>query len=380
MTISRKAWEKYITTLRDINEEAAEKLVKYLNTHDVFSGTVDSITLNSDELKPFIDYAYAIVSKYGEASASLAAEMYDLTAELEGVFLPPAELAPLAKYGDVAKAINGTIKTSQNYDEIASAATRWVKMAASDTTLHNAQRDHAQFAWIPHSETCAFCLTLASRGWQYMSKNAMKGGHAEHIHSNCDCQYTIRHDPSMTVEGYDPDEYLRMYRNAEGSTPQERINSMRREQYEQTHESTNGVNRTSNAGRNILASFNGGGTIRYEEDVLIPGNVGAKFKDTLIELPDGSESRLTPHTRIEQVQTIAGYGRERQIDQVDNLVYLHQETADSPELWKKQKGFGYVDYMGESFKAELHWYNHPLTGNVDYKIKPDAGGNWFYED
>lgn len=231
MTISRKAWEKYITTLRDINEEAAEKLVKYLNTHDVFSGTVDAITVNSEELKPFIDYAYAIVSKYGEASASLAAEMYDLTAELEGVFLPPAELAPLAEYGDVAKAINGTIKTSQNYDEIASAATRWVKMAASDTTLHNAQRDHAQFAWIPHSETCAFCLTLASRGWQYMSKKALKGGHAEHIHSNCDCQYTIRHDPSMTVEGYDPDEYLRMYQHAEGSTPQERINSMRRAEY-----------------------------------------------------------------------------------------------------------------------------------------------------
>lgn len=232
MTISRKSWENYIITLRDINEEAAEKLVKYLNAHDVFSGTVDAITVNSEELKPFIDYAYAIVSKYGEASASLAAEMYDLTAELEGVFLPPAELAPLAEYGDVARAINGTIKTSQNYDEIASAATRWVKMAASDTTLHNAQRDGAQFAWIPSGDTCAFCLTLASRGWQYMSKNAMKGGHAEHIHSNCDCQYTIRHDPSMTVEGYDPDKYLSMYRNAEGRTPQERINSMRREQYE----------------------------------------------------------------------------------------------------------------------------------------------------
>ena len=231
MTLSRKSWENYITTLRDINEEAATKLVQYLNTHNVFSGTADTITVNSEELKPFIDYAYAIVNKYGEASASLAAEMYDLTTEFEGVILPPAELAPLAKYGDVAKAINGTIKVSQNYDEIAGAVTRWVKMAASDTTLHNAQRDHAQFAWIPSGETCAFCLTLASRGWQYMSKNAMKNGHAEHIHSNCDCQYTIRHDSRMTVAGYDPDKYLSMYRNAEGSTPQERINSMRRAEY-----------------------------------------------------------------------------------------------------------------------------------------------------
>lgn len=229
MTLSRKSWENYIMTLRDISEEAAIKLVQYQNTHNIFSGTIDEITVNEEELKPFIDYAYAIVSKYGEASASLAAEMYDLTAELEGVMLPPAELPELANYGDVAKAINGTIKTSQNADEIAGAATRWVKMAASDTTLHNAMRDGAQFAWIPFGDTCPFCLMLASRGWQYMSKKALKGGHAEHIHSNCDCQYTIRHDSRTTVAGYDPDKYLSMYRNAEGSTPQERINSMRRE-------------------------------------------------------------------------------------------------------------------------------------------------------
>ena len=239
MTISRKSWTNYIMTLRDINEEAATKLVQYLNTHNIFSGTIDEITVNEEELKPFIDYAYAIVSKYGEASASLAAEMYDLTAELEGVILPPAELPELAKYGDVAKAINGTIKTSQNADEIAGAATRWVKMAASDTTLHNAMRDGAQFAWVPFGDTCPFCLMLASRGWQYMSKKALKGGHAEHIHSNCDCQYTIRHDSRTTVAGYDPDRYLSMYRNAEGSTPQERINSMRREQYQSDAVTTN---------------------------------------------------------------------------------------------------------------------------------------------
>ena len=222
-------------TLRDINEQAAEKLVKYLNTHDVFisaSGSAASdIVVNEAALKEFIDYAYAIVTQYGEASASLAAEMYDLTAELEGVFVPSAEMAELANYGDVAKAVRGTIKTSQDFGEIASAATRWVKMAAADTTLHNTLRDGAQFAWIPSGDTCAFCLVLASRGWQYASKDAIKGGHAEHIHSNCDCQYAIRFNDRTRISGYDPDEYLSMYRNAEGRTPQERINSMRRMAY-----------------------------------------------------------------------------------------------------------------------------------------------------
>ena len=62
------------------------------------------------------------------------------------------------------------------------------------------------------------------------------------------------------------------------------------------------------------------------------------------------------------------------------MLLRHEETIDSPELWRKQKGFGYVDYEGESYRAELHWYNHPKTGNVEFKIKPDAGGNWFYDE
>ena len=64
-----------------------------------------------------------------------------------------------------------------------------------------------------------------------MSKKALDGGHAEHIHSNCDCTYAIRFDGKSTIEGYDPEEYRRQYYGAEGDTPQERINYMRRQQY-----------------------------------------------------------------------------------------------------------------------------------------------------
>ena len=50
------------------------------------------------------------------------------------------------------------------------------------------------------------------------------------------------------------------------------------------------------------------------------------------------------------------------------------------ERWKKRKGFGYVDYEGESFLVDLHWYEEPTVGRVEFKVKPDAGGNWFYEE
>ena len=45
--------------------------------------------------------------------------------------------------------------------------------------LKNALRDGAEFAWVPNGDTCAFCMTLASRGWQRASKRAIKNGHAE---------------------------------------------------------------------------------------------------------------------------------------------------------------------------------------------------------
>lgn len=231
-TITQNEWNRYVKLLRQLNEKAALDIVTFMRNqllHDPTSNAIESLT--DAQRKELLDYAYAIVQKYGEGAAALSAEMYDAVAILEGRYIAPAELAQLADYGDVAKAVNGTLLQSSNLDEIANAAARWVKMAGADTTLHNAIRDGAQFAWVPSGETCAFCITLASRGWQYASKKTIKGGHAEHIHSNCDCQYAVRYDERTTIAGYNPDEYRSMYRHADGRTPTEKINAMRREAY-----------------------------------------------------------------------------------------------------------------------------------------------------
>ena len=69
-----------------------------------------------------------------------------------------------------------------------------------------------------------------------MSKNALKNGHAEHIHSNCDCTYMIRHSDNFNVAGYDPQKYADMYYDADGKTPKQKINSMRRKFYAENRE------------------------------------------------------------------------------------------------------------------------------------------------
>lgn len=224
MYISSKDWLSFVNKLSKINQAAADAIKDYV-AHEGFADT--------DAL---ISYCYYVADYYGTASATWAAMMYDTVGELEGMFYPAAELAPNPTYGEVAKAVQGTLKTSQNIDELSGAVSRLVKRTGQDTILQNAQRDGAQFAWIPSGETCAFCITLASRGWQYMSKKALKNGHAEHIHSNCDCTYMIRHSEDFDVDGYDPQKYADMYYDAEGKTPKQKINSMRRKFYAENRE------------------------------------------------------------------------------------------------------------------------------------------------
>lgn len=246
MQISEKRWVEYINRLSHLNEEAGRKMADYISRHG---------TQNANEL---IAYANALVQKYGEGSAELACQMYDAVAEASGVDVPPAEPAPPADYGETAKMVNAT---KQSPPLLRSGVSRLVKRAGADTTLKNAIRDGAEWAWVPHGDTCPFCITLASRGWQKASKKALKGDHAEHVHANCDCEYAIRFDSRTTVAGYDPDKYLAQYNDHGGD-----INAMRRQQYDKDKGRINAQKRAAyaarrlreQAGRGILDDITGG--------------------------------------------------------------------------------------------------------------------------
>lgn len=220
MQITERAWVEYITKMSQISQKAA----------DLMQSWVQKNGLEND--KALLDYAYALSQHYGQAIGALSCQMYEATAAAQGVIVPTAEVADLPDYGEVAKAVKGTKKQSPN--NIPGTLARLVKQVGADTTLKNAERDGAQFAWVPHGDTCAFCITLASRGWQYMSKKALRNGHAEHIHAHCDCEYAVRFDGKSTVAGYDPDKYLEEYYDANGD-----INEMRRKRYAQNKDVIN---------------------------------------------------------------------------------------------------------------------------------------------
>ena len=220
----------YHARLSKLNEKAGQQMAEYVAAH----GTEDGPAL--------IAYAHALVTKYGEGSAELASQMYDALAEASKANLPAAEPAATAEYGEVARMVNATKR--QNPANLPNGVRRLVKRAGADTTLHNAIRDGAEWAWVPHGDTCPFCIMLASNGWQKASAKLLKGGHAEHIHANCDCEFAVRFDGSTNVAGYDPEKYLKQYRAA-GSD----VNAMRRIDYAAHRERINAQKRAAYAAR-----------------------------------------------------------------------------------------------------------------------------------
>lgn len=274
MQITANAWNEYITRLSRLNQKAGQLMREYIGSHG---------TESTDDL---IAYAYGLVTKYGEGSAELACQMYDALAEAANAGVPAAEPAEPADYGEVARMVNAT--KNQNPANLPNGVSRLVKRDGADTTLKNAVRDGAEWAWVPHGDTCPFCITLASNGWQKASSKVLKGGHADHIHANCDCEFAIRFDHSTTLAGYDPEKYLKQYRDAGGD-----INKMRRIDYAARKDAINAQKRAAYAVRKVNKSersYSGGvGSNKADLDYMNSAPYRAKF-DSVSDNPALNQS------------------------------------------------------------------------------------------
>ena len=110
-------------------------------------------------------------------------------------------------------------------------------------------------------------------------------------------------------------------------------------------------------------------------------SVGAKAKNYSIFNPITREKiHLSEGTHITQPKNhvMAGKGRDRQIDQIQMLL----DKYGGNELeWTKEKGFGYVDdAYGEARYVEIHWYQEPSVGKVEFKLKIQPGGGIYLDE
>lgn len=347
MRIPETSWTDYIDRLSRINQKAGELMRLYIEKH----GTGDAQAL--------IQYAHALVTKYGEGSAELACQMYDAAAEASGVTLPPAEPAETASREEVARMVNGNRNSPPN---LQSGVSRLVKQAAADTTLKNAVRDGAEWAWVPHGDTCPFCITLASNGWKKASSKVLKGGHAEHIHANCDCEFAIRFDHNTTVAGYDPEKYLKQYRDAGGD-----INKMRRVNYAANKERINAQKRAAYALRHLRDAGLG--------DII-------ETEKAVIQIRKLNEYLLKPGAKHSKEFFGVGY-TEQDIEKLATDIFEQYDEEKRTDFRAKDDGTeSFVVYMQlgkEDRKSFITiWLKEP--GNAKprlttaYRIKDKEGG------
>lgn len=350
MKLTQAAWDDYISRLSRLNQKAGQLMREYMDGHP---------EADTDAL---IRYAYALVTKYGEGSAELACQMYDALAEAQGATLPAAEPAPTATYGEVTGMVKATQDSPRSLQQ---GVSRMVKQAGADTTVHNAIRDGAEWAWVPHGDACPFCRMLASNGWQRASKNLLKKGHAQHIHANCDCEFAVRFSQNFDVSGYDPEEYLRQYREAGGD-----VNAWRRIDYAARKDEINAQKRAAYAVRKfdfmgVPKDFSDGNGIVSIKAYQVKGH------DTIFTQTNTKDAQKTIQlisdkaAEIKQLQAIPEIIVAKDIpgiaayDHVDNRLYVNERISNA-DFIKGQLSGGYfvAENAEDILKHEMHHKDH----------------------
>lgn len=172
--------------------------------------------LTWEDMEAFAEQVFqTCAEQFGGQAASVACDAYDATMNRLGISAQPAQPAQPVTPAGAAGAVSAARKASGGdfarfADALSTKAHGSVGRAANRTTIRNAERDYrkgVRYARVPTGkETCGFCLMLASRGFDYKSRES--AGYTRvtfnRFHDRCDCR-VVAGDSTTVVEGYDPD-------------------------------------------------------------------------------------------------------------------------------------------------------------------------------
>lgn len=171
-----------------------------------------------------------IVSAWGEVSGTLAADFYndlrdqaDPGGVFEALILDPLNEPQVDRL--VINALTPPEDEDPDLDGMLSgfegSIQRLLRQAQRDTINESARLDPAplrvRVARVPMgTETCAFCLVLASRGYVYRSLASAGGdGYDDRYHDFCDCEPDITWSGNPELpSGYDPGDLFERYETA----------------------------------------------------------------------------------------------------------------------------------------------------------------------
>lgn len=164
----------------------------------------------SESLPKYSLAVTALVHRYGQASAALAASYYDAersAAAVPGHFSPP--LATPADFETVSKGVSWATKglwgaepdTETAQKLTTSTAERYVLNAGRQTIIGGANADRKSHGWARTVEpgACAFCLLLATRGAVYRTEQSAEFPAHDDCHCHAQPVFDVFYEPSAEV-------------------------------------------------------------------------------------------------------------------------------------------------------------------------------------
>ena len=158
-----------------------------------------------------------LVEKYGDVAAAAAAEFYQdaRAAAIGGSFDAvlavagdPEELQKLVLWATRDLPEAGVPEAAQS--KLSGILQQRVIDRSRETVLLNAKRDPLKPRWarVPRgAKTCAFCMMLASRGFEYVSRSSA----GMRFHAHCDCVVVPGWGEKPKGLGYRPEKLKKIY-------------------------------------------------------------------------------------------------------------------------------------------------------------------------
>ena len=166
------------------------------------------------------------VGIHGEMAQSLAGQLFDEVCAAEGIGPYAFELVDdVIDFAMLERKVRWFARTLVEHDggdrfmdDCGTLADFYARRCNYESMVRNCHRNHVRYARVPTgTDTCDFCLMLASRGAVYYDQARAEEG--SHLH--CDC-ITVCMGESTTVEGYDPDALYDLWQGRLSATAHER--------------------------------------------------------------------------------------------------------------------------------------------------------------
>lgn len=214
----------YRNTLSDIAAQASQ----YVRDAIQQLGSGSGVTAMREAA---IEALQESVGIHGEMAQALAGQLFDEVCALEGIGPYDFELADdIIDLGMLEEKVRWFARYIVEHDggdrfmdDCGILADFYARRCNYEAMIRNCYRNHVRYARVPTgTETCDFCMMLASRGFVYYDQARAEEG--SHIH--CLCVVVPGNGADATsptqIEGYDPMELYRLWQDGITETASKR--------------------------------------------------------------------------------------------------------------------------------------------------------------